>query len=201
MRMQIIVRVFALFTAGMGAAFLLGWHLGFSSILQLPPSTWPVPYVSSLCLLFSGLALLFLQSSSRVYLSLFLGGTIFFLGLQRVLRLLLPDSFGFLNSVSLCPSRSPQIPPFAATGFILVGIVFLLWRKESKNLVSTIIHLLFSSSIIFMASIGLFVNTVPAYNHELRRIFIHFYTALGLLFIGLAFLLTKFLSRSIKRQI
>lgn len=184
--------------------FLFAWHLGLSTILNLPPSTWPIPYVSALCLFLSGLAIFALFSSYRFPLSNLLGVAIFLLGFQRTSELLFSADSKWnllLSSVHIHPENSSKMVITAAIGFMLVGILFMLWSKTKRTISKNIILLSVATVIIFLGTIGIFIHLLPIQiDHELDRFLIHFYTAFGLFFIGLAFIVNKFHENSIKQD-
>lgn len=198
--MKAIVSISAFIVSITGLIFLLSWHFDLFSLLQLPPSTWPIPYTAALCLFLSGLSLFTLHSSPRFPLPKILGVAIFFLGLQRTIELLFPDNLGLnrlFNSIHFYPSNSSRMVISAAIGFMLVGIWLLYWSKHNKSKINKITALFISVPIIFLGSIGIFIPLLPA-EYESQTILIHFYTALGLFFIGLGFVIARFHTHPVK---
>lgn len=189
--MKTIVSFPAMIVLAIGLVFLSSWHLGFPSFMELPPSTWPIPYTSAFCLVLSGVSFFSLRSSSRFPLWKVCGFMIFFLGFQRTLELLFPADFRLnrlLCNAHFCPLNS-QMVLSAAIGYMLVGVLFLYWPRTCTSTVHKIITLIISVPIIFLGSIGIFINLLP---NSYGSILIHFYTAVGLFFIGLGFVIAKF---------
>ena len=85
--MKTMVIIAAWGASALSITFLSSWHLGLLSVLQLPPSTWPIPYDAALCLLLSGFALFALLSTFRFPLEKIFGVMIFTVGFQRVAEL------------------------------------------------------------------------------------------------------------------
>lgn len=176
-----------------GTIFLSCWHLGFPSLMQLPPATWPIPYTSAFCLVLSGLSFISFRSVSRFLLSKIFGFTIFFLGFQRVMELLLPVDYRLnrmLCNAHFCPLNS-QMVLAAAIGYMLVGILFMYWSKNNNSKLNKIVTLFISVPVIFLGSIGIFIGLLSV-EYKFSNPFLHFYTAAGLFFTGLGFVIAKF---------
>ncbi len=197
--MKSIIRTSAVISLGMGLVFLISWHLGLSSILQLSPSTWPIPYPAALCLFLSGLGFFTLFSSFQFPLSKILGMTIFLIGFQRFAELLFPPEATlnlFFNNLRFYPSNSSKMVLLAAIGFMLAGLLFVLWPKKN-SLVKSIFLLFISVLVVFLGSIGILFGILPIKIHsELQKILLHFYTSIGLFVIGFGFIFAKLYENS-----
>lgn len=176
--------------------FLLGWHLGITSFIQPPPSNGPVPYSSALCMLLSALALLSFFCFTQFPLSKILGIIIFLLGFQRVSTLLFPAGLrlnSVLNKVHFSPDNSSEMAFAAAIGFMLVGLVWMIWSKKEGSFIKKIFLLFFSILIVFLGAVEIFINILPIpLERKWQMVFVHFYTAIGLFLIGIGFVVTKF---------
>lgn len=189
--MKSIVRVFVWAMSVLSVVCILSWHLNLSFFLKLPPATWPLPYVSAWCLLLSGLSFFLLFGTTRFQISNILGLVIFLFGFQRTSEILFPNNF-ILSSTYFHPIRSSQMVLTAAIGFMLMGLLFILWSKLKKP--SRDIALLLASSLmIFLGLFGIVIHLVPISIHEeLQKVLLHFYTSIGLFLIGFGFLIARF---------
>jgi hypothetical protein len=192
--MKSAVLFIALSISLMGVIFLTSSHFGFSSILQPPPSTWPMPYLAAECFLFSGIALFTLFS--RITLSKVIGIIIFLLAFQRTAELLLScDSrtYSICSSIHFDMENSSKMVLSAAIGFMLIGITFALWPTKNRFLLKNVVPLFIASLIVFIGAVGVFTSLLPTQkSHHLQGMLIHFYTAVGFLMLGLGFIFAKF---------
>ena len=191
--MKIIISMFALAISLMGVLFISSWHLGAFSILLLPPGSWPMPYIASMCLFLSGFALFCILLRMREMIVKVLGFSILFLGFQRAAGFFFPSDFSLnllLNRVHFRPSYSSEMGIGGAIGFIFVGVIFLFYSRNAKFF-HRMVSLPFSVAVIFLGSMGIFLGILPrgvlSSNH-----LIHFYTAVGLFLIGLALVVNRF---------
>lgn len=196
MKIKSVVHTSAWIASLGGAAFLLSWHFGIAPLLRLPPTSWPIPYISALCLLLAGLSLFTLFSSNQIPIPNVLGGAIFLLSFQRAAELLFPLDFKLnllFNHFDFQPIQAPRMVTEAAIGYMLVGIVLLCWRKEKRYLVKNILLLMLSIAVTLLGSVGIFTGILPIKMGESpARIFMHFYSASGLFLIGLALVFARF---------
>ncbi len=120
-----------------------------------------------------------------------LGCVIFLFGLQRTSEILFPNNL-ILSSTYFHPAHSSQMVLTAAIGFMMMGILFMLWSKFKKT--SRDIALLFVSSlVIFLGTFGIVIHLVPISIHEeFQKVLLHFYTSIGLFLIGFGFLIARF---------
>jgi len=174
----------AFFSAGLASSmniiFLSSWHLEFPSLLQPPPSTWPIPYPAALCLLLSGVGIFSFFRIFRFPLTQLLGLSIFLVGSIQFAKIFgLPLGF---------PIDLSQLTLAASIGFMLVGIELLFWKRKQNLLFNSILLLSVSSLIIFLGAAGMFVNMISIHENHL----IHFYTAFGFFLVGLGFLFSQF---------
>lgn len=178
----------------MSFIFLIGWHFDIPYLLQMPPSTWPIPYLTTLSFLFSGLALFSLFSLSRFFLSKILGLTVFFLGFERTIEFFYSQDFKvnlIANKILLHPIPSTQMTLAAAIGFILVGMVFTIWSKDKSTLTNNILILFFSVLILFLGALGIFLNLSHIVEQGPHVFVIHFYTGVELFILGFCFVYFK----------
>lgn len=180
----------------MGAILLFCWHCHITNMLQCSLCAWPVPYVAALCILLSGLGLFGISSSSRLPIPNILGCAIFLFGLQRAVGFLLPFDSKLnmlLNSMQVFPAYTSRMALTSAIGFMLIGIAFIFWQRDSSRSIRNIVPLLMTVPVIFLGSLGIFTSILPfQIDAEFRKILMHLYTAVGMFLIGLGFLLARF---------
>jgi hypothetical protein len=191
--MKTAVHLSAFSISLMGVTFLSSSHLGFQAILQPPLSTWPMPYLTAECFLFSGIA--FFTLFSRTALSKIIGIVIFLLAFQRTGELLFqPDSraYSIFNTIHFDLSNSSKMVLPAAIGFMLIGTMFVFWPSKQLRLNNVVIYFV-SSLIVFLGAVGVFTSLLSSQRTlHLQGMLIHFYTAVGFLVVGFGFIFAKF---------
>lgn len=198
-----ILKFVALFCATLvsvvGLGLMLSWQIGIIKVLQPSSSSWPVPYLACICMFFSGLALFCVFLEKKYFLPNILGGIIFSIGLIRFLEILLVTDFG-LQALALNPSifYFPVVPPpmalFGSIGFILIGMVFLLWPSSNVSLIHSIFLLLTALFAFFLALVGILNNLFPIKGNFSGTGFfpIHLYVATGLSILSIGLIAARF---------
>lgn len=160
--MKQVVPIIALVLLLMSMMFLVSSHFVWVPILQLPPSTWPMPYRAALCILLTSLG--FFTLLSRPALSKIIACAIILLASESIVH------------------NSSKMVLIAACGFILTGVAFLCWKR--------VVAIFISSLIVFLGAIGIFTSLMS--EPHLQGMLMHFYTSIGFLLIGIGFMIAKF---------
>lgn len=171
-----------------GFHFLASRHLGISKFMKIPPESLPMPYISSICLFFSGISLFSVTKPGRILWTRVFGLFIFCLSLIRGIEIFFPKLF----KINFFFFTSTPMSLTAAIGFLMVGLVFLFWTKTYKAGLKNAFLLLLSSLILFLGAVGFFIRLLSLDLDALHSIVLHFYAAIGLFFIGLSFLIVSF---------
>ncbi len=194
--MRLVCKISGWIVSLMGLFFLFSWHLNFTSFLKCDFCTWPMPYAAGLCLFLSGLALLYLTSSIRLPVSNVLGCMIFFTAFERGIELLLPANSMLnllLNEIHVFPFLSTQMTLTSVLAFALIGMSFLFWQRGMHHSIRNIFSLIVAGTVVFLASAVIFVDLLSSgSSSEIDKFLMHFYTALGLLIIGLGFIFGRY---------
>lgn len=148
-----------------GLFYVLCWHLDFSSLLIIPPSTWPIPYLASICLLLSGIALFFLIFPVRFPIVKILGAFILGLGLIRIIEISTDIDLGqkgfTLHLLSYTPELFSQMVLLGAINFSLIGWIILVWDKCKASILCSNVSIFILLTITFLSFIGFLSYFLP----------------------------------------
>lgn len=148
-----------------GLLFLVSWHLGFTNILQPPPSIAMATYASSLNIFLTGLALFSLFIPTRIPFANILGTIIVIISLSRLLELIFNINFGITELVApfipLPQINTALMPGIIAIAFITIGMILMGSSRHKRYPLQSILILLASYIIILLGLCGILGYLVP----------------------------------------
>lgn len=197
----------AAFSALLGTAVLLGWHLNIAALIQVMPQFAPMQYNTALGFLVSGIGL-FAVVKKLSHISLACGSVIVLLGgltlLQYIFSMdLAIDQFFMDGYINVKTSHPGRMAPNTALCFILTGITLLLFSVSKINTTNHVLIELLSLLILAlstMAFIGYLIGDEKGYSWgELTRMALHTTSGFLVLSIGTLTIILNTYSQAIAK--
>lgn len=190
-----VTLVMAFFVTLAGFIFLLAWHLGWTDLLDFPPSITRVPYVSSVVIFLSGLAMFALFIPARIPLANILGSLILLIALSRIVQIIFDLHLDQL-SLSWLPfsdSDAMPMPAVVSIGFFFIGFIFAVHSPRNKYPLKNMLLLLTSLIIFIFGIIGLASYLVPLQlSLGWNGMPLNFYSQLCIFLIGFGLMTSSF---------
>ena len=188
----------AVFITLLGTFFLLDWFFGLSSLLNPPPSEWPMPYSAAWCIFLGGLGFLAILFSFRFFIQEICGALITLFSLLRFCEILFEHNLGldwfFRHLLTYSPANFLPMAFLGAIGFLLTGLILLLWPRNPTYKTKGTLIITLTSILIWIGFVGTLWYFLPY--HVLYgwrdRLPINFYSAIAQILLGWGFLIHRF---------
>lgn len=185
----------SMLVAMLGLLVIVGWHLHSTLLIQVYPDFLPMQYNTALGFIFSGLAIIALQSS-RIRLAQIFSVTVLLIGgltlWQIVTGLNLHIDQLFMQHYVVVKTDTPgRMAPNTALCFLLSGFTVLVFTLPLSAKVKGLVHDILPSAIValaLMALAGYILGLESAYGWgNLSRMAVH--SSAGFFVLGLALFL------------
>lgn len=184
-------KIIALANIIVGLLTIIGWHFEIPALIALPPSPFPTPYFSAVCILAIGVGINGIFASQRSVLTKLMGLLIL---LIVFLQLFLPEIEKILPFLGTKLSAITPMHLFGIIGYSIIGTYFTLWKKKERSDLLSVFLGWTPFFPLFLGAIGIVHYFVFLQVHEETNSYLMtFYPALMIFFSSLCLIAGNYL--------